>query len=565
MTLTAAPADVFLNNATLAATGSSGTTAPSSGAVETWSTAALGIVWPELSPIETQSIQDPAHPTEIIRIIESAGSGATSIMVIRGADGTTPIAHGAGATYVCSAVASALNKFAVVNYGSADYWGADPTDTVDSSAAVLAAYNAIGGDAGNGEVELGFGTYWLTEAVLKSPNISFKGPGSWACKIDSHATGAGDTLRMYNPTWNVTDAFSQTFNSGRCDGVTIDGTNAGTAANGLHYGDFMHGSFTDLVIQHFPTGIGLWMDNVVGWCEGMNWRGVLVIDCKVCVQFDVNSGVNMHGGGAYASFAYSDYGQLKVVPLANQDGIVINNGSLVVGDMRVVANCGQSLSGGNTGAMLRIIGNSTGPNGPTYSSFTGSFNFYGETDWDGGLGSTPHQTIWIDTNYQNRFNAVGFLYFINGWTASNWVPGGAGQGTFLFAGFCEGDSNLQGGTFPAFQVIGGFSRGVGTWAQAGSLVVLYTSTGDGFDLGVLTTDITLQISETPKNEVKDISIRYVQASSGGPFTVTYPGSSIVRFVGGPPTASTGAGEMDEVRLHVTSSLPWIGQALLNVT
>ena len=130
--------DIYANNATFLTSSSSGTTTPVSGTVETWSVIALSSLWPAVAAPFTMSVQDPAQQTEIIRITASTGSGATSITVTRGADGTTPVAHATGATFYCVAVSSALDAFVtpISGVGPASLlslnvmeFGADPTGT----------------------------------------------------------------------------------------------------------------------------------------------------------------------------------------------------------------------------------------------------------------------------------------------------------------------------------------------------------------------------------------------------------------------------------------------------
>ena len=103
--------DVFANNASFVTTLSSGVSAPAQGASEAWTVATLSSVWPSLGPGQTMTVVDPAAPTEIIRLTASTGSGATSITVTRGADGTTPVTHSAGATYTDKVSAAALTAF----------------------------------------------------------------------------------------------------------------------------------------------------------------------------------------------------------------------------------------------------------------------------------------------------------------------------------------------------------------------------------------------------------------------------------------------------------------------
>lgn len=440
-------------------------------------------------------------------------------------------------------------------------WGAVGDDVNDDTPAILLAIIAAIANGG-GIVYFPAGDYRTTSTITcTSALVSFLGAGSAVVTIKSSSTG--DTLRVYSPTFNHTSAFSQTFFAGKIGGITIDGTNAGSVSSGLHYGDLMGGRFEDLVIQNFTgaSATGLWMDNVIGWCEGMTWSGVQVFNCTTCIKFDVNSGAG--SGSGFASFAYSDYGAIKLCPLANQDGIVINNGCLVVPlRMDVTGNFGQSISGGNTGAMLRITGSSTSAGGLSYSSLTGNFSFLGETDWDGGAGATPHQTINVDSNFNNRFEVTGFLYFINGWTATNCL-GGGGTGTFLFHGFCFGDSHISDtGSFAILTTVGGTAKALGVYPIGVGELVL--ATGDVFDFGALFQNATITFSSSAPTMPREITIYATQAASGGPYTITWPVAPLIKWTSGSaPTMTATAGHTDVYKLYTSGNGAWIGQAIQN--
>jgi|GEM_PF-6854804 len=452
-------------------------------------------------------------------------------------------------------VATSRKNLDVSNVGEfVDFYGADPTGVAASDTAFAAAYAALGGDTGEGNLLLGIGTYKLTSFVCKSPNIGMQGPGSASCVIKSYATG--DTLRINSLTFNHTSAFSQTFKGGKWSGFTIDGTNAGSSASGMHYGDIMGGRFEDIIIQNFSgtSAIGLWMDNVNGWTERMTWSGLQVINCTKCILFDVNSGAS--SGAGYSSFSYSEFLSIALAPLANQDGIVIRNGSLVTGGtLNIMANCGQSTSGGNTGALIRITGSSTSAGGTTYSGIWGTNIHIGaETDWDGGSG-TGHQTINIDSNYLNRFVATGAVTFINSWQSSNFVPGGANAATFQFSGYIYGDTNLTDtGGFPGLTVIGGISPGKGLVTPANN--ILWIATGDVFEW-TLTNSTAITFSGTP-TQPREFWCKITQAASGGPYTATFPGA--VTWPKGVPVMSTTAGATDFYVIRTPGDGTYIGEA-----
>ena len=141
--------DVFVTFGIFSTTGSSGTTAPASGTSETWNVSALSSVWAALSGSQTYAVVDAVGTTtEIIRVTACTGSGATSITVTRGADGTTPVAHASGASFKCVAVSSFFNQLAeaglmpvptasgqtVVSTGtSTSSWGLATAATVDTT------------------------------------------------------------------------------------------------------------------------------------------------------------------------------------------------------------------------------------------------------------------------------------------------------------------------------------------------------------------------------------------------------------------------------------------------
>jgi len=453
-------------------------------------------------------------------------------------------------------VATSRKNLDVSNIGEfVDFYGADPTGATASDTAFAAAYAALGGDTGEGNLLLGIGTYKLTSFVCKSPNIGMQGPGSASCVIKSYATG--DTLRIYSLTINHTSAFSQTFKSGKWGGFTIDGTNAGSSASGMHYGDLMGGRFEDIVIQNFSgtSAIGLWMDNVSGWSERMTWTGLQVFNCTQCILFDVNSGAS--SGSGYSSFSYSEFLSIALAPLANQDGIVVRNGSIVSGGtLNIVANCGQSTSGGNTGALIRITGSSTSAGGTSYSQIWGeNIHIGAETDWDGGSGTTGHQTINIDSNYLNKFEAIGAITFINSWQPSNFVPGGSNGATFSFSGYIYGDSNLADtGGFPGLSVIGGISPGKGLAPISNNIV--YISTGDVFEW-TLANSTAITFSGTP-TQPREFWCKITQAASGGPYTATFPGA--VTWPKGVPVMSTTAGATDFYVIRTPGDGTYVGEA-----
>lgn len=95
--------DVQLDAQSLVTT--SATTAPSAGTVETWTVTALPAGFRALSGNETYAIRDAtsgatsSQQAELMRVTACDGAGDTSISVLRGANGTTPVAHASTATF----------------------------------------------------------------------------------------------------------------------------------------------------------------------------------------------------------------------------------------------------------------------------------------------------------------------------------------------------------------------------------------------------------------------------------------------------------------------------------
>lgn len=102
--------DIQLNRQSITASGTAGTTAPSSGTSEVWTVTALSSGIPALSTNQTYALMNAnGISTEIIRVTACDGSGDTSITVTRGADSTTPVAHSSGSTFNIVVVQSYFN------------------------------------------------------------------------------------------------------------------------------------------------------------------------------------------------------------------------------------------------------------------------------------------------------------------------------------------------------------------------------------------------------------------------------------------------------------------------
>lgn len=152
---------------------SGGTDAPAAGTQETW-TVGSSSSFPAVSSTGTPPTQchvaDIADNSEMIAVTNISG---TTWTVTRGAEGSTPVAHTAGFTVYQVTSAGAFTQLRAVDWlNVVTMFGADPTGTGDSSAALLAAISAAGVPAaapappGNGTVYVpGPGTYIVSEEI----------------------------------------------------------------------------------------------------------------------------------------------------------------------------------------------------------------------------------------------------------------------------------------------------------------------------------------------------------------------------------------------------------------
>lgn len=93
------PLAVFANDAFTTATSTYGTTSPASGTSESWvmtSNTGFPVASASAAPPTWWHLVDQALPSETIAV---TANPSTSWTVTRGAEGTTPVAHAAGATY----------------------------------------------------------------------------------------------------------------------------------------------------------------------------------------------------------------------------------------------------------------------------------------------------------------------------------------------------------------------------------------------------------------------------------------------------------------------------------
>lgn len=159
--------------------------------------------------------------------------------------------------------------------------GADPTGVTESTAAFAAALAALPtttiwanpGSSSGASAVVHYGTILIPPGTYKlgatsdigniGPMVNLIGAGRNAVTLAYY--GTGDCIRMFNPVRPSSDTFDTIAAwHGVINGFTIDGTNAGAGACGLHYGDTEGGVLgPDLFIKNFssapagvPAGVG---------------------------------------------------------------------------------------------------------------------------------------------------------------------------------------------------------------------------------------------------------------------------------------------------------------------
>ena len=204
--------------------------------------------------------------------------------------------------------------------------GVAATDTANLTAAINQA------NTSTGRCVMPYaGTYVInaTLPTIDPSKMSFEGPGAYLCSIQPTSAVTGDVLRVTEST------FSATVQSARIGGFTVDGTNAGTGACGLHYGDTIGGWLDDLVAQNFTTAgaKGIWIDNRTNWTERTLWTRVWANNNTTGVLFDVNGGKN--------SWLYQRMFDVRINANAGQVGIMLQaGGGFQRGIFNVMGNYG---------------------------------------------------------------------------------------------------------------------------------------------------------------------------------------------------------------------------------
>jgi hypothetical protein len=320
---------------------------------------------------------------------------------------------------------------------------ADPTGQKDSTAAIQAAINLAAaqqlpnGTLTGGVVYLPTGQY-LVSSILTAKAVApiyIVGDGTQATQINY--TGSSACIRMYNSYKPSGGNDSIEVWGGGVRDLTIDGTNAGAGASGLHCGDLKYASFQRLVIQHFnlPGSIGLWIDNTIYWTEN-SWFEAHLLDNTTGCQIDVSvSTANSAHDNCLYDFSFAGN--------ALQNGVVITNGANPYHSrFWIHGGIATSTSAPAPQNAALIVTGSGGANGT--ESLLNRCELVITMESDGGNTYTP-QTI--QTGSANTISdCYGRLAFMDGYVSAEPKTSGALglNGEFSFDGPVFGDAYLSG-------------------------------------------------------------------------------------------------------------------------
>jgi hypothetical protein len=322
---------------------------------------------------------------------------------------------------------------------SVNAYGADPTGTNDSTAAIQAAWTAAI-NAGSGVPYYPPGNYRQNSTVTANLNgasvTAWMDPGA---KVSFY--GSGDCLRIY-------DSSSYTARLGQKAGIdgygVIDGTNSSVSAAsaGLHIGDIL-GPTVNVSVPNWSNhsgSIGVHFDNQYYWTEQLCGR-IYAQNCAAHIVFDCAPGA--------ASTAAGSYDRMSLLVFIDQenagDGVVFQNGAYVVnGSLGIFGNF-SSRSTANSFAVLRITGQT--PEEVTQSTYSGILRCRLDigVECDVDLAYAP-QTINVGGAQNGISDCYGLMDFSAGqaFAASN-----VSSGLFQYFGPVTGDSTLSNQVLPS--------------------------------------------------------------------------------------------------------------------
>jgi hypothetical protein len=238
-----------------------------------------------------------------------------------------------------------LNNFQYVGCTNPQLWaGADYGAWINSA---IAALPTVGGFA-SGTIILPACATTVTQStpvVVHSPYVSIIGAGSGALQISCTVT---------TDCWNIkTVAFGVNI-SGSFGGFTLIGQGSANAnAVGIHTGDMVGASFSDIEIDNFlgTSSSCFWMDNQSGWFE-RNKIDRLQTGIHQATQSGCTKNIRATVTGGTNSFARTRFTNSYISVAAATTGISLeNNAFWYEGTLEIAGNMV-----GNGGTVLALSG-----------------------------------------------------------------------------------------------------------------------------------------------------------------------------------------------------------------
>jgi hypothetical protein len=249
-------------------------------------------------------------------------------------------------------------------------YGADKTGATDATAAIQSAITYCEANGG-GTVYLPIGTYKIATTagvIVSKPYCNFVGASRMGTIINATNGGPGVSIQM-NP-------FVST-GAGHYGKFTIVGTASGTI--GLKTGSIVGGTFEDILVYGYTTGIGIDLQNRIdlfpsgggAWTERNTFQNVQAGGVSASNNNLKGWNLEVIGGGTSVSFGYNRF--LNIQGNANSGQVVFNVSSpsfLYHSTIILTCNLGDGPSFSTNPICIHSDGNSD----QNWSQITGEYN-----------------------------------------------------------------------------------------------------------------------------------------------------------------------------------------------
>lgn len=287
--------EVYTNDAQTTIS-SGGTGAPAAGTPEVWTAAS----WSSF-PVASQTTTPPtsfhiadvavAASAEMIEVLNT-----TTGLVIRGSQGTTPVAHSAGFA-VQNVIPGGNQQPRYYNVRDPQF-GATGNGSTDDTAALQAALEAAY-TSGGGVVYVPEGIYLISQTLQIGSNTTLKGAGTGAATIRCKASSLSGFLQVGTNTGAPMLGTWGTVAQSRIQvgpGITLDGNQA-NAGSLPGFADAPESSPLSLWLVSLATVTGIEVINAVGYSIYLNaCTDSSVTGCRVLAGAGSALGTNQQDG-----------------------------------------------------------------------------------------------------------------------------------------------------------------------------------------------------------------------------------------------------------------------------